>query len=312
MLLKIDFDQMRKKFMAKEQHIQWLQEGLDSWNARRLGSNYSLHPDFFYPDFIGVNLSSKLQESVYEEISGLFAKGFVLDSIDLKHGFFQDAHLPNFSLREANLEYARFERASLWDSDLRKAKLNGADFTGANLSRADLRGAELVRADLTRAELAGAKLNGRTDLRNAILNGTDLTNTQPWTSILFPDPKDPVTEPLDFPNQVKKVGDLVSIRNSLKGTSFNDGYMFYFRGEGKDSWELRPYVMRNSSERKAILHDKEGEMLFDLMSERPEDFIGATSALSQWVIAQHHGLQTRLLDITRNPLVALFHACELP
>ena len=294
--------------MAKQQHILWLREGVDSWNTRRLGANHSLHPDFFNPDFTGANLSSKLQESVYEEISDPFAKGFVLDGIDLKHGFFQDAQLPNFSLKEANLEYAQFERASLWGSDLRKAKLNGADFTGANLSRADLRGAELVRADLTRAELAGAKLNGRTDLRNAILNGTDLTNTQPWTSILFPDPKDPVTEPLDFPNQVKKVGDLVSIRNSLKGTSFNDGYMFYFRGEGKDSWELRPYVMRNSSERKAILHDKEGEMLFDLMSERPEDFIGATSALSQWVIAQHHGLQTRLLDITRNPLVALFHA----
>ena len=49
-------------------------------------------------------------------------------------------------------------------------------------------------------------------------------------------------------------------------------------------------------------------MLVDLITRRPDDFAGESTALGQLVTAQHFGLPTRLLDVTRNPLVALFHA----
>ena len=78
----------------------------------------------------------------------------------------------------------------------------------------------------------------------------------------------------------------------------------YFRGESKTNWELRPSILRDG------LIRFESDMLNELITRRPDDFSTRDLAISHWVLAQHHGLQTRFLDVTRNPLVALFHSCD--
>lgn len=315
--------------MAKPEHIKWFREGIKSWNERR-----EKRP--FRPDLSGAYIPTELKGSSYKEKKPFF---FSLKGIDLSYADFSNAGLFELDLRDANLNRAKLRGANLGSIDLREAELIGTDFskadlshaklnpvvaheakfTGANLMDARLRGAQLDHADFTRANLTDAKIRN-VDLSQATLIDTNITNTQLWKSVLYTKSRDIQPYASDSSNEIQSVGEFIKKYESFEkhyednsaGSSFDNGFRFYFRGECVGSWPLRSSVMRNIRRKGFVFREKEGEMLLELMSKRPEDFIGATSALSQWVVAQQHGLKTRLLDITRNPLVALFHACENP
>ncbi|MEL6232889.1 MAG: pentapeptide repeat-containing protein [Pseudomonadota bacterium] len=103
--------------MADPQHLKWLEEGVRSWNKRRLKTPFT-------PDLTGAKL--------------------------------EGAELGGAELTDANLRGAELRRADLKVADLRGADLEGADLEGADLRRAVLRRAALGAADLRGADLRGA------------------------------------------------------------------------------------------------------------------------------------------------------------
>lgn len=76
----------------------------------------------------------------------------------------------------------------------------------------------------------------------------------------------------------------------------------FYRGQANKEWGLIPRLYREN------LFNQERALLEELMRISPQEFSGLNN-FSKLVKMQHYGLPTRLLDMTINPLVALFFAC---
>jgi hypothetical protein len=109
-------------------------------------------------------------------------------------------------------------------------------------------------------------------------------------------------------NSYKTIESFAQFHEAIEG--FGKRTVIY-RGLRKESYPLIPKVGRNPNLSSKELWNTEIEAL-RLFKERAVPFLDYTPTNDwEWLaIAQHHGLPTRLMDWTRNPLVAAYFAVE--
>lgn len=85
----------------------------------------------------------------------------------------------------------------------------------------------------------------------------------------------------------------------------HDEVLIYRGHSNQTDFKLLPSVLRDPKFR-----DAEHTILRELVASHPTDFASDYSTLEQLARVQHYSLPTRLLDVTWNPLVALFFAAK--
>lgn len=103
---------------------------------------------------------------------------------------------------------------------------------------------------------------------------------------------------IHFLSSVSAVNTFLSSLKKKSGTIF-------YRGHADANYSLLPSIMRSAN-----LQRNESQLYHELLINCPDDFEKCHTHLEKLVKMQHYGLPTRLLDITRNPLVGLYFACE--
>lgn len=107
------------------------------------------------------------------------------------------------------------------------------------------------------------------------------------------------------PPDVNRIGSVRTFLDVLEKFDRSGSTAYFYRGHASFTYSLQPSLYRD-----ARLVANEDVMFKELILRCPNDFASLASTFQTLVKMQHYGLPTRLLDLTANPLIALYFACD--
>lgn len=323
-------------------HVELLLEGVNAWNEYR-----DSEPDF-WPDLSGLDVHDFFEKRKdidkrdlidltganfeYAILRGTSFRNIRFDessfigadlrcsewyNIEAAGLNFRDADLRNAKISAANLKCTDFSSANttglklefvdLSGANLREADLSGNSFWGSDLSGADLSRAHVCRSSFTRANLTGANLNSVRLWRASIFRREDVDAIAAVGNL-----KERTIH--DVASLLEAISDVLSLKHNKLNLRMDElersesripGSALYYRGHGEIIWNLRPTVFR-----KELYARNECDLMSELTSKHPEAFREDLIFFQRLVRARHFDLPTRLLDVTANPLTALYYASQ--